>query len=690
VYVDWQQVATHDRAAPAVVDSRRRMAVLAALFFVGLAAVFVRIVQLEACYGAAFRDEAAQPLSRRVSLPAVRGRILSSDGVVLACDRELPALAVHYRWLEEPPDPAWLKQLARARLPAGQRTSAALAQSQQQVLADRAAIRTRLCSLCGVDESQFRRRAQQVQVRVERIVASVNRRRFEALAESDESRDDASADEAWDRRLARWLKSTAPPATTRIIVAEQRQYHVMAEDVPLDAAAEIQAHPEQYPGARIVLRPKRHYPEASMAAHVLGYVRQNPSADGGAGQAGAERRFDRLLAAADGVAVELTDHGGKLLRSYRQTEPGVGRDLVLTLDARLQRAAEAMLDEAIARRKLVADRQASGGGAIVALDVESGAVLAIASAPRFEPGWFAGSDDDTLRRALVDPEAPFVHRAASMALAPGSVFKLIDAAALMSDANFAPNETLDCRGYLNDPEHWRCAIFARHHKGHGSVTLIDALAQSCNVYFFEQARHLGGAPLCDWARRFGLGAKTGFDLEEASGTIPDPAARDRSNPWFLSDTLATAIGQGTVTATPLQIVRLAAAVANGGKLVRPHVVAQRSMDEASGEQSPTPIAGLGPRHLAPVQEGMQQAVRDAAGTAHDYLSGCSVRVAAKTGTAQTGRTRPDHAWITGYLPADAPRVAFVVVLEYGGDAGPAAGPVARRLVEKLVELGLVR
>jgi penicillin-binding protein 2 len=248
-------------------------------------------------------------------------------------------------------------------------------------------------------------------------------------------------------------------------------------------------------------------------------------------------------------------------------------------------------------------------------------------------------------------------------------------------------------------------IYRRRQRGHEQITLRDALAQSCNVYFFHFAEQAGAAPLVSWAEKFGFGAATGIDLPgESPGHLPSPAsARMHDQPWRAGDTLALAVGQGSLTATPLQMARLFAAIANGGRLVTPRIALRLSMPaeqaeplEASDDElrlqhaSPQSIAGLHGETLAAVRRGLEQVVAASDGTAHRTVYNESVTIAGKTGTAETGGGREDHAWFAGYAPAEAPVVAFVVALEHAGGGGEAAGPIARRLVQKLDSLGYFR
>lgn len=695
-------------------DSRRRLRICLAAFLAMLTVVFVRAAQLEITSGDTFRQQAAKPLVRRRSVPGVRGRILARDGAVLACDRRVSALAVHYRYLEQPCNRTWLRLAARSRLTPQQRREAGrVAAEESQILAQRADLAQRLAELCESAPEQWQRRARQIQSRVERIAASANRRMELArsapeAAPADPS--DASPTETARRRLLATLKGTMHDAPNRITVAEELDYHVMADEVPLSVIAEIEGNRDRYPGVRILQRWRRDYPAGSLAAHVLGHLGspQSPSVEGAAGddalvgRMGLERQHESLLRGRSGMEIELTDHGGRILESYREREPVVGRDLVLTLDSRLEQAAEMLLDQALARRAAgPVGAQASGGGAIVVLDVQTGAVLVAASAPRFDPRWFARGSAE-LNAALRDPAGPLFDRVAGMALAPGSVFKVVTAAALLEAGGLDPQASHLCRGYLDTPDRWRCAVYHRHREGHGQVALRDALAQSCNVYFFHHARQMGPEALVDWAHRLGFGQPTGVDLPgEAAGIVPGPENIQalEAHPWRTADTLELCIGQGSLTVTPLQVARLMAAMANGGRLVAPHVVRGLGLTEAAGGgstgddpirvASPQPVPGLSTSTLDTIGEGLEAVVTDPLGTAHATMHPAAVPVAVKTGTAQIGVGRPDHAWLAGYAPADRPRVAFVIVLEQAGNAGPATGPVAKRLIEQMRILGLL-
>lgn len=734
---DWHRLHLSEATTSGVVDSRRRLRICLGGFVVLLLVVFGRAVQLELSQGAAFRAEATRPLKRTTSLPGIRGRILARDGTVLAYDKRVLALAVHYRYLQQPPDPRWLRFAARARLsPAQREDPQRVAAEQSRVNAQRAQLRRRLARLCNLSAQQWSGRARRIQARVERIAASVNRRRAGTSSPDGPPWSPARpsgggsgwpCDLGLPGRIGRVLRqalraSLDDPPSAPVIVAEQLDYHVVAEGLPLAVVAEIEGHPGRYPGVKIIQRTRRAYPSVRLAAHVLGHLapvakkelrpggedRYHP--DDFVGRMGLERQYESLLRGRRGAAVELTDHTGRVVSCYREREPGVGRDLVLTLDPQLQRTAEALLDSALERRLIrpqpaahseahgTCPSEAKAGGAVVVMDVRSGAIRAAASAPRFDPNRFVRGRPSELASLLRAPGHPLFDRATKMALAPGSLFKIVSAAALLEASAVDPDEPFFCRGYLRRPDRKRCAIYRRRGIGHGELALGDALARSCNVYFFHHAGQLGAGPLVDWARRFGFGRPTGVDLpDEAAGVLP----RSGSIPGRQDRTHLLAIGQGPLTVTPLQVVRMMAAVANGGQLVTPHVVSRLGLPELAEDESPSqiptdpirvppprPIAGLKKDTLAVLRQGLERGVADRRGTAHGTVYLDSVAIAGKTGTAETGGGRAEHAWFAGYVPADTPKLAFVVVLEHAGDGATAAGPVAKRLAIRMRQLGM--
>ena len=566
---------------------------------------------------------------------------------------------------------------------------------------------------------------------------------------------------------------TTPPqrdALDPVVVQEELAYHPLAEEVPLETVIAIETHPEQYPGLRYRVTHRRIYPQGTLAAHTIGYrtpldatesdeqptspdVRSmsGEETEETIGRTGVERSYERSLQGVKGLRKLTQNRRGEIVCDEIVRRPKPGRDVELTLHVALQQQAERILDDVVPPTPIAsesteempsaADSSGPTGGCIVVLDVKTGAVRAAAAAPRFDVNLLDHPDPVVWRRLTSDTRHPFLPRLTHLQLPPGSVFKPLTAVAILETGLTDPDQPFHCRGYLDEPDSHRCLIYRRHGVGHGDVTLEDALCRSCNVYFFTAARRLGPQPLVEWAERFGFGHATGVDLPgEYAGVLPCPPARhdgkqsdaivqavfspfdedgrrasDRlkqtraRSPWYPGDTLGLAIGQSRLAVTPLQIVRMMAAIANGGYLVTPHVVcrvhsasanelaigdgAALTDDLAPPDEnvSPAPIRirGLSRSTLQRVRSGLEKVVSHPHGTGHRTVYLENVPIAGKTGTAETGGSLGDHAWFAGYVPADDPQFAFVVVLEHGGSGGRAAGGPAREIAKSLLDLGLI-
>lgn len=694
-----------------------------------LVLIAARLLQLQQMQQLAYREHFLQLRDVWETLPARDGRLLAADGTVLADEIQHFDLAVHYRWLEEPVDRRWLRRKAWEQLSRAERRQPALvAAKEQQFLGRRERLWSELNALAGRTEHEREAIAREIQIRVERIWENVNARR--------ESRLVTSAPETTDepRDLTGWLSAswdlvcrelTQPPERVRLdplVIQEQEAYHVLWRDIPAAVAQHLAAHPEQFPGIRVQTRSQRIYPQRELAAHLLGVrtgLGKSDAADSitahqnqSRGRTGLELQYDHLLSGRPGRQLLRINRHGEVAEQQIPVPPQHGQDVVLTLDLTLQRRAEELLDQALQSQIAAGDDAAPEaavaevlpqGGCLVALDVRTGAVLAAASAPRFDANLLVSGSRAEWDRVVNDPRKPFFPRLTQMALAPGSVFKTLTSVALLEAGAVSPDSTIACVGYLERPEQHRCLIFRHHGFGHGTTDLSQALCQSCNVYFFAGARRSGPEPLVEWARRFGIGSPTGIDLPgEVAGTLPNPVRIDdgaRSR-WHLGETLGLSIGQSSLTTTPLQIARMMAAVANGGQLVRPHLATTggpTTIEATAGDHvrpvfahpDPQPIADLHAETLQAIRVGLTRVVHDPSGTGYKTVRLREVSIAGKTGTAEVGNGRPDHAWFAGFVPAEQPRVAIVVVLEHGGSGGKNAGPLAREFVRSLLDVGLI-
>lgn len=461
-----------------------------------------------------------------------------------------------------------------------------------------------------------------------------------------------------------------------------------------DVAA-LEAHRLEVPEAGIEVVPVRAYPLADAAAHALGRVgevseRQLQLDENEAlvpgdlvGQAGLEQQYNKQLMGRDGWRSVIVNSRGVEVSEAARRRPTDGPSLTLTLDAHLLEA----MQRGFAGRP----------GSAVALDPRTGEVLGLISIPAFDPNGFAtGIDPSEWNRLATDPETPLMNRVIQGQYAPGSLFKIVIATAALETGAISPSTTFFCPGHVTLYDTlFHCNKLA----GHGWVNVVKALEQSCNVFFYQVGVRLEIDRIARYAKLLGLGAPTGIDLpHEASGLIPTPAwkLRTQKAPWYAGETVSVAIGQGQVTVTPLQMARLAAVVANGGRLVQPHLVRPKregGHDLAGPADLAAVDLGLKPETLAVVKQGMRAVVNNSGTGWRARLA--DVEVCGKTGSAQVvARARLQrekergsaatsilpHGWFMAFAPAENARIALVVLVEHGGSGAEAAAPVAREIL----------
>ena len=497
-----------------------------------------------------------------------------------------------------------------------------------------------------------------------------------------------------------------------------------------DQVAYLYEHAPEFPGVQIQQTYLRHYPYQALAAQVLGYVGEvsqgeldrRPSVykpGDKVGKTGVESREDEYLRGDAGQAEIRVDSMGRPqgpLQLRREARPG--KAVRLTIDMGLQRAAEQALRYGI--RTAIANKSYSAdGGAIVAIDPNDGAVLAMASSPTYKPSVYVGRVDPKKIEPLVNDKVakeknyPGINRVTSGIYPPGSTWKPVTALAAMQEHVLQPYQALQCTPtatygldkqefrnwdpYVNQP-----------------MTLVEALARSCDTYFYQLGYQFylegdrGRNRMQQWARKFGFGVPTGFDLgAEQTGLVPTPAWRkkafksDWDRAWNPGNSIQLSIGQQDVQVTPLQMARFYAMIANGGKLVTPYVVSQVETAAPNGQSPvverrfapdpPKPV-GVDPAALQVIRDGLYSAAHSTYGTSSGVFASFPIPIAGKTGTAEkvvqvpgypAGHTE-DQSWWCGYGPAltEAPRIVVCAVIENGGHGSTAAAPAALRVFEK--------
>jgi penicillin-binding protein 2 len=442
----------------------------------------------------------------------------------------------------------------------------------------------------------------------------------------------------------------------------------------------------ELPGVIVEVEPQRVYPTSSFAAHLLGYVRevtdeqikQGRHRRGDMiGQTGLERVLDEYLRGQDGGERIEVDALGRPVQIMQREEPNPGAQVVTTVDRRVQEAAERAM--------------AGHAGSVIVMDPRNGDVLAMTSSPAFDLDRFTGNlEREDWLRLIQDSKHPFLNRALQSQYAPGSIFKVIVAAAGLQEGSLTPMD----RTYCNGQFHMGGWTFKDWKEGgHGHVDLRASLVHSCNIFFYQAGLRVGPSALARYAQAFGLGGATGIELSgEKLGLVPSPEwKRQRfGRPWQAGDTVNTSIGQGQVLVTPLQVARMMAAIANGGILWKPRLI--QRVERADGtvlysEQSRmTGHVDLSPAVWAFLRGALWGVVNDGGTGGAARIPGLDI--AGKTGTAQKvaksdSKRGEDHAWFASFAPAHDPQVVVIVLVEGGGKGGQVAAPIARQVYQSI-------
>ena len=503
------------------------------------------------------------------------------------------------------------------------------------------------------------------------------------------------------------------------------------EGVGNDLVNYLLEHQTEFPGVQTAQTYLRHYPYGAIGAQLFGYVSEISAGQLKAlhkrgyrlgdkiGQAGVESSYDGYLRGRAGVAEVRVDSLGRPQSDKTiRRQPAPGQTIRLTIDARLQRAAEDALTYGITVAH-TAGNWAADGGAIVALDPRDGSILAMASNPTYDPSVYSGHVSRKRLAPLLNPAVakadnyPSLNRAIAGVYPAGSTFKPITALAAMQEGVITPDTSLECTPFMKVKGH---TFFNWDLTASYPVTMASALAVSCDTYFYQLGYDFyllpkeRGHPLQRWARRFGYGQLTGVDLgPESSGLLPTPEWRKatftrKTDPlqwqvdrlWKPGDSIQLAIGQKDLLVTPLQQARFYALLANGGKLVQPHVV--QDVEQASGPNSPGRVihrfvssaphpVNLDPTALAAVHDGLYQATHDPTGTSYGVFGNFPIPIAGKTGTAEKAVSLPgftgtlNQSWWCGYGPTNNPEIVVCALIENGGHGGTAAAPAALKVFE---------
>jgi len=476
---------------------------------------------------------------------------------------------------------------------------------------------------------------------------------------------------------------------------------IIADDLDTATVARFSERADRLAGMAVELLPVRRYLYGTVGSHILGYVgritqqeyeerkRLGYGANDTVGKEGVEYTYDEYLRGVSGGRAIKVTSAGVAVATLGERDATPGDRLDLTVDWNLQRAAETAVDRQI---RVIASQNKGHriAGAAIVEDVHSGAILALVSQPNVNPNDFAlPISEQRYDEYLNDPLKPLFARAIAGKYPTGSTFKMITSSAALATHVVDRNSVRSCPGYFD------LGIVFNDHKqgGHGTVNLTQAIAQSCDVFFYKVGFELGITRLDRFARAYGIGSKTGIDLPgETDGTLPTPAWKQRvyHDQWYAGDTVNMSIGQGYLEVSPIQLLRVVTAVANGGTLYKPYLVGD--IRDSHGRvatrfgakvESRVPVSAS---DLALVREGMLGAIESPQGTAYNvYIPG--FHYAGKTGSVENLKTvdNPEgrnHAWFVCFAPYDHPQIAIIVFMEKSGGYGSVnAAPVAQEIVQ---------
>lgn len=483
----------------------------------------------------------------------------------------------------------------------------------------------------------------------------------------------------------------------------------IAKDVSYNTMAVIEEMKSELNGIEINVNSKRYYPNGTIASHLLGYVSKIDSEeyrelkDSGytynsiIGKMGIETTMEEFLKGTNGVKRTEINAEGKVAGDYLYKEAESGNNVTLTIDYRLQKIAETKLEEVINNIRTgqsgYEKKSDATAGAVVAIDVNNGELLAMVSYPTFDPNEFvSGIKYSSWQKILNNTSKPMFNRVISGTYSPGSTFKMLTALAGLDSKVITTTEKIKDNGIYEYANHPVCWIYSYSGRNHGYINVSEAIKVSCNCFFYEVGRRMGIENLVKYSKMFGLGEKTGIELYgESKGII---AGADESMEWYLGDTLSAVIGQSYNSFTPLQLANYIATLANGGTLNRVSVIKEVSNGEEyisyeellnhaekiTGYKFKYTKLDLNKNHVDSIVEGMKSVTSEQGGTSYIVFKNSNIEVAGKTGTAEVASGNPNGIFV-GFAPIENPQIAVVAIVEHG-DSGSAVANIVKPILEE--------
>lgn len=488
----------------------------------------------------------------------------------------------------------------------------------------------------------------------------------------------AQTKEKWQDTIAKLSKIINVPEAEIRRKLEQEGYNSpskvrISAAISPKLATELGERINELKGVEVDPEAVRYYPNGDIAAHLLGYTGELTEQElkilkaksyrlgDVIGKAGVELAFEQKFRGTWGGQQVEVDAAGKVIRILGQKPPKAGNSVTLTIDLELQKVAE----------KALGTLQ----GGVIAMNPQTGEILAMASYPNFDPNLFSGRISNAAWKRLTAKDHPFVNRTLQ-GFPPASTYKIITTTAALESGKFSPNDYLNTFPYL---EIGGIQFWDHNNAGFGTIGFADALAFSSDTFFYQVGKRIGENTLAEWSRKFGFGSYSGIELkdEESPGLVPDPQWKQKvlKEQWFVGNTINMSIGQGDLQASLVQVGIMTAVAANGGYLVKPHLLLDSNVQRKSLNLQPSTIAVL--------KDGLRRVVTSGTATA---LNIDMVAISGKSGTAEDP-PRPSHTWFVGYAPYDKPEILVVVFGENsGGGGGATAGPKVVKVIEAYMRL----
>lgn len=653
-----------------------RFNILTVLIYIIGAILIVKLFTLQIVHGAEYREQSNTRLTRESVLEASRGAILDKTGATLVTSNMQFSLEMY----------------------------------KSKVDVD--TLNTDILNMINVLEKYEISYVDSFPINIDPFEFRIGDETLTKWKKSNNLNENITAEEAFNKFKTKYkIQNTNDINEIRKIIAiryelAQKGYSstksvTIAKNIPREAVAEFSESSEKFTGLNIVVQPVREYTSENLASHILGYAsrinaeeyekRKNTySQNDIIGKTGIEYVFEEYLKGKNGTKQIDMSVDGTATAEYVSQEAIAGSDIVLTIDANLQRVTESALAANI-------DKIASGGfgksydakaGACVVMNVNSGEILAMASYPDYNPADFVGGISQEAWDSYANNDAkPLIDKAIQNSYSPGSTYKMVTAIAGLESGVINLRTTINDTGVYTKYRDYqpRCWVYTDYHRGHGYLNVSQAIEKSCNYFFYETSDRMGIDTLVKFARYFGLGSKTGVELQgETSGMVSGRESKEKlhnGEGWSAGDTLQSAIGQYDNEYSPVQMARYISILANGGKRVSPTIIKTiRNADgsEASREEIEKFVNSklnipeenvenieINQNNLNAVLEGMKSVTSDSGGTAYVRFKDFNISVGGKTGSAEAPGNKV-HAWFVGFAPFENPEIAIVVMVENGG------------------------